>query len=1806
MSKAKKVLVLTLTMIFAILVSATIVSFSYAGGANDVAPGLATADGDAASGDSMDVAVDTLTNIDHIIDKANDASLPDEERIFHIVQIVSNEEKTDTSLKSYVDNGYFAKHVINENRSTGHAEMPATVNGQKSVQIDVLTIADLRSIVAAKPIDYSRINIADLIYITNDPEKPFKGGDVNTGDAGNDIPEDIHKLIQPYVAGDNKPLIIDSESVSDGGNAFSMNNLVSNVLAANYIKYRTFGWSVGLELEKFLKRDGSVFIPMNLTEQGHDSKVLVITGDGNNQEMFNTIHDNKDTIFKEYAFYRKGEEAHSVTVDSKSYTTITDASFADGYDFVFIENDTYSQMDATKYNAISAVSFAKKHLIYSEGMKTTGSAPSGSDNDSNYKELYTMVVSQEGVAKQSNVYVSNYTFFDAMVADPVGTQDAADEIAALLKASTYREFGSGSASGKKYTVLEIQPAYPIDRELAEKNKGYYTVPSNVYKSSKETTPAGSEYYAFEMTMEKIMAITGLDSSQIELVQVSTEELQGMKTSIMDKYDLVYIGGNISAMNDPDTYKIDTSYTLDHYVTTEYTEVYARGKNQGDTISAAESVDGKEHTVKSVWRTDLPAYKYNPNPYYSTWAPAPGYNQGDTVPASETVDGQPHVIEGTTSGNYTYYEVESGHSGLAFYEMYSHSGMLIKINSYAANLYKGGSAGDYANAGGNDITVTNLDNLKAYINAGMPIIFSDDVTDAYLSLKEYGSPYENQMIDPDSNMYKLLTYALEGKETKDKDGNPVKPSYELKTAKNVLAGFDKDDTIRISNLDGKYGDTAVSGSDYVEVFNDGKTDPYMVKDATGKWIDHEDGDPIPGGDNPGNTAGAQLKALINSTATRPTMNLKKMPNIYVANTPSSYLQTPSLNFEFELLTNGNPDIVSFTVTLYIDDNSNGLFTDSGEAVKTVGPIQIGSDGKATGGLSYEMSDPNFYGPVSWKIEAVANVKQGTGTVPGPSVSYNAVSKVARTTQEKELVHILQIMPKGMTQQDMTTLYFCTECQLSNTNAMFNLHLNSSPNGNGVDFVNALYQNYEARGSMPTLKNDTGLTSNGNTYRYKSDLLKMIKSAEDVLQSDDGDYFNCEHFGIGLHEHNFGIWKYDSDLGYDDWNSNLADTLRGEDGDFDFKIDIFGPEDLDAMNKVYCNNDVAKLQDELTAVKKNNEDPDAEAIKKAEKKLEDLQNDKLAQATLLYEKYENLVQITEEKEQDLRIILQYFVDHESELKSKYGGIKNYSVFAEVLETNKYYEVFSQHKTAWRDNDPTADQWKSPIVFTAQKLNEDGDMVDTEYRIDQNYSFCGYYYQNWADAKSKEILMLELYWDTMRAAYGKDWMQEVYGMVLVGAAEDFNKQDLTQGVCDTLSAYESDGGNILMFHDTMAKVESGAVNVTNTLRDAFGLNRYHMTTSATDANQYEVKTPHSSEKYFLTRMTIGDTGNMRSVKIGQNATCTRTLVGMSTAFTSSNGGNVTQIDGKLAYGGLPYKYAIFYDAVAVTWMQDFKTYQTNMASGAYGTNRATQLNNGIITSYPFKISDKLNISGTHNQYLALDVEDPEVITWYALSAANNQKNGSSIYAADPGDASDNYFIYSKGNTNYCGAGHAKVTGPLTDNNDERMLFINIICNSARKNALKPSIKVYDPDNKKPVPSAGNKYILQNGDGEPCIEVTSQEELIKFGFAATVDSSAKIKKTRLYFKYTDSDGKEVEEVVGTFPDKENGVEELQSGYDYYVNTTDNTNKKIANSIKLKPEYFGGYDDCAYIYIEVTDSNGEVLVEKIRIDLVRELFDLT
>ena len=145
-----------------------------------------------------------------------------------------------------------------------------------------------------------------------------------------------------------------------------------------------------------------------------------------------------------------------------------------------------------------------------------------------------------------------------------------------------------------------------------------------------------------------------------------------------------------------------------------------------------------------------------------------------------------------------------------------------------------------------------------------------------------------------------------------------------------------------------------------------------------------------------------------------------------------------------------------------------------------------------------------------------------------------------------------------------------------------------------------------------------------------------------------------------------------------------------------------------------------------------------------------------------------------------------------------------------------------------------------------------------------------------------------------------------------------------------------------------------------------------------------------------------------------------------------------------------------------QDTSHGNRRLYSWLYGTmghtKNAEKVNSGQITTYPFKIPDKIDIAETHRQYYQLDFNEDsdndgesDIVVWYTLSDQN-------VYYSSPKDVRNNYYIYTKGNVTYSGVGHSNVTGSV----DELKLYINtmIAAYSVVEHAPAISLKEgYDP---------------------------------------------------------------------------------------------------------------------------------------------------
>lgn len=111
----------------------------------------------------------------------------------------------------------------------------------------------------------------------------------------------------------------------------------------------------------------------------------------------------------------------------------------------------------------------------------------------------------------------------------------------------------------------------------------------------------------------------------------------------------------------------------------------------------------------------------------------------------------------------------------------------------------------------------------------------------------------------------------------------------------------------------------------------------------------------------------------------------------------------------------------------------------------------------------------------------------------------------------------------------------------------------------------------------------------------------------------------------------------------------------------------------------------------------------------------------------------------------------------------------------------------------------------------------------------------------------------------------------------------------------------------------------------------------------------------------------------------------------------------------------------------------------------NRVDKVNEGQVTMFPYKIGDSVGISTTHAQYYQLDMEDEDLVVWYTLST------DSGYYNYTRKDGQNNYYIYSKGNVTYTGAGHADINSA-----DELKLFVNTIIKAIDSGNAAPEVVV------------------------------------------------------------------------------------------------------------------------------------------------------
>lgn len=376
-----------------------------------------------------------------------------------------------------------------------------------------------------------------------------------------------------------------------------------------------------------------------------------------------------------------------------------------------------------------------------------------------------------------------------------------------------------------------------------------------------------------------------------------------------------------------------------------------------------------------------------------------------------------------------------------------------------------------------------------------------------------------------------------------------------------------------------------------------------------------------------------------------------------------------------------------------------------------------------------------------------------------------------------------------------------------------------------------------------------------------------------------------------------------------------------------------------------------------------------------------------------------------------------------------------------------------------------------MTKEQVNSNRDITDFEKLLWQTYQAIGY-----------KVNITAMTTDKFNEEYGNI---NDYDMVVLGFADCFGYSDVNESAAQAITDYINTGKALLFSHDTVSFTSLSAKeylvwknsawsyagdywspNISTRFRNLVGMNRYGV--SVNDAENGNEYVPESSA----------------GTKISE-------IQGISnfTLMRFSSG----------------YKYP-YNPSKAVS-------------SSSMNTTKVDKLNTGQVTQYPFRIDESISVAKTHAQYYQLDMELPrdaegnaqeedKVMVWYTLAAEDGTNNYFSDTASD---AINNYYIYSKANVTYTGAGHSKMLdsdGKATSIS-ELKLFVNTIVKALAAGNFAPEVEVRNAQK-----STGKYNIYIN-------ELAAEEDY-KIVFCAT---DADLYEGRGRFKaadvvWTDDDG--------------------------------------------------------------------------------------
>lgn len=275
--------------------------------------------------------------------------------------------------------------------------------------------------------------------------------------------------------------------------------------------------------------------------------------------------------------------------------------------------------------------------------------------------------------------------------------------------------------------------------------------------------------------------------------------------------------------------------------------------------------------------------------------------------------------------------------------------------------------------------------------------------------------------------------------------------------------------------------------------------------------------------------------------------------------------------------------------------------------------------------------------------------------------------------------------------------------------------------------------------------------------------------------------------------------------------------------------------------------------------------------------------------------------------------------------------------------------------------------------------------------------------------------------------------YDMVVIGFADLYGGDDISNdnGALECIDDFIDAGKAVLFTHDTV-----GYSNTVNGVTISSGKLTKHSTNvwGTSLSRMFRVKV--GMDRYGITD------DELRNVPYYKDGTAlTYGLQGINNMLAYRHSLDTVPYSTKELSSGTYKLYP---------YERNTSTESYNNYSSLQTTTKVSKLNDGQVTMYPYRIDDELKVATTHAQWYQLDMEDDSIVVWYTLAGDGGVSN-SQYYADSDKDAANNFYIYSKGNITYSGAGHSEM-----NSEDELKLFVNTVIKAITAGNNIPEVKV------------------------------------------------------------------------------------------------------------------------------------------------------